>query len=80
MKPGKNDHPGYSCERTPWVLVTGVEPLKLPLLAPLNLRESLTQNVRLRLQQSRGQYRPAGGNDKQKCLFGVKNDLPTAPR
>jgi hypothetical protein len=23
----KSDHPGYSCERTPWVLVTGVEPL-----------------------------------------------------
>ena len=28
MKTRKNDHPGYSCERTPWVLVTGVEPLK----------------------------------------------------
>jgi hypothetical protein len=24
MKTRKNDHPGYSCERTPWVLVTGV--------------------------------------------------------
>jgi hypothetical protein len=23
----KNDRPGYSCERTPWVLVTGAEPL-----------------------------------------------------
>ena len=27
MKTGKNDRPGYSCERTPWVLVTGAEPL-----------------------------------------------------
>ena len=27
MKPGKNDRPGYSCERTQWVLVTGVGPL-----------------------------------------------------
>lgn len=27
MKTGKNDHPGYSCERTQWVLVTGVGPL-----------------------------------------------------
>ena len=25
--PDKSDHPGYSFERTPWVLVTGVEPL-----------------------------------------------------
>jgi len=24
----KNDRPGCSCERTPWVLVTGAEPLK----------------------------------------------------
>ena len=24
----KSDHPGYSCEKTPWVLVTGVEPLR----------------------------------------------------
>jgi hypothetical protein len=23
----KNDHPGYSCEKTHWVFVTGVEPL-----------------------------------------------------
>jgi len=23
----KSDRPGYSCERTPWVLVTGAEPL-----------------------------------------------------
>jgi hypothetical protein len=27
MKTGKNDHPGYSCERAQWALVTGVEPL-----------------------------------------------------
>src|ERR1035438_495760 len=27
MKPLKNDHPGYSCERAPWALVTGVGPL-----------------------------------------------------
>jgi len=26
-KPPKSDRPGYSCERTPWVLVTGAEPL-----------------------------------------------------
>lgn len=24
----RSDHPGYSCERTHWVLITGVEPLK----------------------------------------------------
>lgn len=23
----KSDHPGYSCEKTHWVFVTGVEPL-----------------------------------------------------
>jgi hypothetical protein len=23
----KSDHPGYSCERAPWALITGVEPL-----------------------------------------------------
>ena len=27
MKTGKNDRPGYSCERTQWVLVTGAGPL-----------------------------------------------------
>lgn len=27
MITGKNDHPGYSCERTQWVLITGVGPL-----------------------------------------------------
>ncbi len=27
MKTGKNDHPGYSCERAQWALVTGVGPL-----------------------------------------------------
>lgn len=25
--PRKSDHPGYSCEKTHWVFVTGVEPL-----------------------------------------------------
>ena len=31
MKAIKNDRPGYSCERTQWVLVTGAEPLnRLP--------------------------------------------------
>jgi len=25
----KDDHPGYSCERAPWALVTGVGPLAL---------------------------------------------------
>ena len=30
MKLRKNDHPGYSFERTPWVLVTGVGPLNPP--------------------------------------------------
>lgn len=25
----KNDHPGYSCERAPWALVTGVGPFQL---------------------------------------------------
>ena len=25
----KSDHPGYCCERAPWALVTGVEPLNL---------------------------------------------------
>ena len=27
--PQKNDRPGYSCEKTPWVLVTGTGPLNL---------------------------------------------------
>ena len=26
-RPRKSDHPGYSCEKTHWVFVTGVEPL-----------------------------------------------------
>jgi hypothetical protein len=25
----KSDHPGYSFERAPWALITGVEPLNL---------------------------------------------------
>ena len=29
MKTRKNDHPGYSFERAPWALVTGVGPLNL---------------------------------------------------
>jgi hypothetical protein len=48
----KNDQLGYSCERTPWVLVTGVEPLDRSHPAPPNLREPLTHDVRLRLKQS----------------------------
>jgi len=24
----RSDHPGYSCERAPWALVTGVGPLE----------------------------------------------------
>jgi hypothetical protein len=55
IKPQKNDRPGYSCERTPWVLVTGAEPLNCP--APPNLPESLTQCVRLRLPQSHSHNR-----------------------
>jgi len=27
----ENDHPGYSCERAPWALVTGVGPLNFQL-------------------------------------------------
>ena len=53
-KPLKIDRPGYSCERTQWVLVTGAEPLNC--LTPPNLHESLTHNVRLRLPQ--GQILP----------------------
>ena|ERR1035438_9633678 len=49
-KPRRSDRPGYSCERTPWVLVTGAEPLKF-LKSPPNLHEPLTQSVRLRLKQ-----------------------------
>jgi hypothetical protein len=50
MKPGKNDRPGYSCERTPWVLVTGAEPLNcssgsLPAVAIINYRDHYVKPV-----------------------------------
>ena len=71
-----SDRPGYSCERTPWVLVTGAEPLNpSPVLkpAPPNLHESLTHNVRLRLKQSQDEYRP--GCDASQA----KNDNISTP-
>jgi hypothetical protein len=45
MKPLKNDHPSYSCERTQWVLVTGVGPLNFFWLRPPGIPNGLENSV-----------------------------------
>ena len=64
MKTRKNDHPGYSYERTQWVLVTGVEPLSHngQGLSPRG-RKGRTHSSRY------GEYTPRSGFVNHKSLF-----------
>jgi hypothetical protein len=56
MITGKNDHPGYSCERTQWVLFTGVGPLNF--MTPTGLNDFRMRNAKSRLKRSALFYRP----------------------